>query len=162
MKTTKQILNLMLIVVFAFSINSCNCEKLDTKTITLYVDTDNITRGNLDSTCNFGQAKGVSNKDFITYVGLGEEINWVGVSSPSSETDEVYITHIIHKKGKKFFNKKELSGKKKVKGKVKDKNLKKGDSMKYSIKFTVIKKGNKPQKFTIDPRLIMKLSGSNQ
>ena len=158
MKTTNRFSIIMAIVLLSFSIHSCNKNKeIRLKTITLYVDTDNINQQNKDSThiSNFGQALGVSNQDFTTDVEMGEDILWIGVSSSSPETDKVYITRIKHKKGKKFFKNLELKGKKKVRGKVKDKGFKEGDSMKYSVKFTVIKKGNSNKQFIIDPKLRM-------
>jgi len=160
MKTTNRFLILIAIVLVSFSFNSCNRNKSDTTgtTITLYVDTDNINQQNKDSTniSNFGQASGVSNEDFTTDVELGDDVIWVGVSSSSPETDEVYITRIKHKHGKEFFKNIELTGKKKVRGKVENKDLMKGDYMKYSIKFTVLKKGsNSKKQFIIDPKLEM-------
>ncbi len=148
MKTTKQILNLMLIVVFAFSINSCNCEKLDTKTITLYVDTDNVKQSNTSTTCNFGQPANISNEEYLVEANVGDNITWVGAAIPPSE-GEVIITKIVHQGGPNVFNRSELNGRgKTVSGKLK--NAAKKTPYKYKIFFKV---NGKEQQYHIDPKL---------
>ncbi len=161
MKTINRFSIIMAALLLSFSLNSCkNCTgetvSANNHTVILYVDTDNINEQNIDSTCNFGQSKEISNRDFTTYVERGDDISWEGVSSSAPETDKVYITKIKFKKGKKFFKKLDLTGTKKVRGKVKKEGIKKGDSMKYIIRFTVIKKGSNSSKpFEIDPKLRM-------
>ena len=96
MKTIKQFSMMMAVVLLSFSITSC---KQTNHTITLHVDTDSINQQNIDSTCNFGQVKGVSNKDFTTVVELGDKITWVGVSTSSSGNDKVKIKKIKYVNG---------------------------------------------------------------
>ena len=147
MKTTKQILNLIAIVLLSFSFNSCTNDYKDI-TITLHVDTDNVKQSNTSTTCNFGQPAGISNEEYLVKANVGDNITWVGAAIPPSE-GEVNITMIKHIKGSKVFAKDELKGKKKVNGKLK--NVTKKDSLyKYKIFFTVNGKG---QKYHIDPKL---------
>ena len=157
MKTTKQISMIMAVVLLSFSIYSC---KKDTPRglnyqihkITLYVDTGSIDQQNLDSTCNFGQPPGVSNKDYLTNVHLGDAIIWEGVSSSSPNTDLVKIKKIKYDNGVKILNKDELEGETIVFGIVKNGKIK--DEEKYVIKFTVFNKGIKRNGiFKIDPKL---------
>ncbi len=67
----------MAVVLLSFSINSCTPTY---RTITLHVDTDSINQENINSTANFGQ-KGLSNKEFTTFVELGNKIEWKELSS---------------------------------------------------------------------------------
>jgi len=160
MKTTKQFSILMAIVLLSFSIISCKEElippsddgvMLRNNTITLYVDTGSVNKDNLDSTCNFGQKKEVSNEDFTTLVQLDDEITWVGKSSSSPETDLVEINLVKYDGGKKILNKRKLRGDTKVVGKVENGN--KDDVEKYKIKFTVFNNGIRRGKYKIDPKL---------
>jgi len=142
---------MMAVVLLSFSINSCGPQTELTKhhTITLYVNTDSITEQDIDSTCNFGQPKGVSNKDYTINVHVGDDITWVGVSS--SGDDKVRIKKIKYVSDTEILNSNEINNalfSKKVHGKVK--NGKKGDVEKYSIEFKI--KGNN-KKFEIDPKL---------
>jgi predicted RNA-binding protein len=101
---------------------------------------------------NFGQDRSISNKDYTLEVALNDEIEWVGVSSSSPETDIVFIKEIAFKKGEKILNKDLLRGEKEIRGKV-DKG-KKEDREFYSIYFEFLSKSNPSKKrFKIDPIL---------
>ncbi len=144
----------MAVVLLSFSINSCKqTSGVDQqyRTITLHVDTGSINQQNIDSTANFGQ-KGLSNKDFKTFVELGDKIIWGGVSSSSPKEDIVKIIKIKYKKGSKILNELELIGETSVVGKVK--NGIKGDEEEYLIQFTVFNNGIRRNGiFKIDPKL---------
>ena len=159
MKKANQFSIMMAVIVLSFSINSCDKHsgndqnQQDIKTITLYVDTSNINQQNMDATCNFGQPAGVSNKDFTTYVELGDRIIWKGVSSSSPNTDRVKIKKIRYVSGSEILNSNVIRNSwfsSKVKGKVR--NGKPEDIEKYSIEFKVIRNGNN-ERFIIDPKL---------
>jgi hypothetical protein len=169
MKTTKQFSIMMAVVLLSLSINSCKdqLEEAESKsiTITLHVDTDNISQQNEESTCyftysvfpvdppyNFKQVDGVSVENFTTPVRLEDEITWVGVSASSPYTDDVKIKKIKYKQGKKILNEEELLDEARVFGIVK--NGIKGDKEKYWIEFTVFNNGIKRNGiFKIDPKL---------
>ena len=156
MKTTKQISIMMAVVLLSVSIISCNPQPnlLGQKTITLYVNTDSINQNNLDSTCNFGQPKGVSNKDYLTEVKFDEKITWIGVSSSNAKV-KVKIKKISYVTGAEILTEREINNSlfsRVVHGKVKNgsTDLKEGDIEKYLIEFKV--KG-KTKRFIIDPKL---------
>ena len=157
MKTTNRLLILITIVLFSLSITSCKCKKDDIskkeRTITLYVDTENIKKPNSNNYCNFGQTDGSSNEDYTIKVKVGDEITWEGVSTSDPKNDKVNIVLIKYKKGTKVFKKDSINGKKKVTGKVLYDTENKAD-YKYEIKFTVIRNG-KEKKFKIDPKLMV-------
>lgn len=119
-----------------------------THVITLYVNTSEIDRQDVNSACNFGQGEGVSNEDFTVYVGPEDTVLWEGVSTV--DNTEVNIRRIKFESGTKILYKNDIPGNgeqnEKVIGKVKS-NIP-GESMKYSIHFKV---GNKMYK--IDPKL---------
>ena len=151
MKTTKQISIMMAIVLLSFTINSC---KQTNHTIILHVNTDSINQQNIDSTCNFGQASGVSNKDFTTVVAFGDKITWVGKSSSGS--DKVKIKKIKYVKDAHVLTTNENRNSwfsSKVRGKVNKKadfDTIEGYIEEYLIEFKI--KGNN-EKFIIDPKL---------
>jgi hypothetical protein len=126
MKTTKQFSIMMTIVLLSFSINSCHQQKaLAVKyadhTITLEVDTDNITRQNLDSTCKFLPYTGTSNKEYTTKVTFDDTITWEGRSL--NGRDSVEIKKIKYKGGPKLLTvdvNRNQSDSPKVHGKVRD------------------------------------------
>ena len=153
MKIIKQFSIMMAVVLLSFSINSCKqTSGVDQqyRTITLHVDTGSINQQNIDSTANFGQ-KGLSNKDFITFVELEDNIEWRGLSSTSPREDIVKIKKIKWKNGAKILNALELKGQTSVVGKVK--KGKPGNVGEYLIEFTVFNNGIKRDDFTIDPKL---------
>ena len=154
MKTT----NLILILMAIMSLMAC---KNQMHVVTLYVDTAEIEQSTIDQYANFGQPKGIANKDFTTYVRNGDMVIWnaVSISDPS---DEVNITAIIDEPGADYLNKKyinffdrttlnaDITRKGIVIGTIK--NGKSGDVQKYGLKFTV---KDKEGTFSIDPKMEM-------
>lgn len=125
----------------------------ETHTVTLYVDTDNITKNTIAENANFGQNVGTTNEDFTIEVNKGDNIEWVGVST--SDTGEVHIKKIKYKKGNKLLQRDENDGEKTVKAKVDKGN--KGDVEEYDISFKIVSSVNNQNRvFRIDPKIRIK------
>lgn len=125
-------------------------------TITLFVNTAEVTAQNTSITCNFGQTDGVSNEDFTIRVKKGDIIVWKGVSSNAPETDIVDIKAINHEGGTNIFNKNVLRGNGQsptvVTGTVVQGAP--GDEEKYKISFKVFNNGSKRKgTYHIDPKI---------
>lgn len=160
MKSTNQLFILIAGITLLLGSNAY-CQITDgLLTITLNVDTNNVKRSNLDTTCNFGQADTIANKDYLSVIKLGDSIVWQGLSSVAGSTDIVNIKRIKHDRGTKVFGGKDLYGKKtanekndKVHGKPQNVTQPNKD-YKYKIKFTVYDSdGNKKGEYQIDPKL---------
>ena len=151
MKTTNRLFILMAIVLLLLSSNSYAQE---THTITLNVNTSTVDQYNTDETCNFGQESGVSNKDFIIEVSVGDTIIWEGVSTSSDEV-LVNITAINHEGGINIFNKIKLRGDGQYPEIVIGTVIQgaPGDEDKYKISF---KMSNRNGTFHIDPVIRIK------
>lgn len=128
--------------------------------ITLYVNTTDIEKPDVNSYADFGQT-GITNEDYTTYVRKGDIVIWKGVSTTDS-SDVVNITSINHHSGAKFFGKNMLQGNdgdpEVVVGVVaKDSEMVDGTlarEEKYTLKFTVMNNGTKRNgMFQIDPVL---------
>lgn len=127
------------------------------QTITLYVDTANVSNPNVNASCNFGQAQGISNEEFTVVVNLGDSVTWQGVSANAPGTDIVNIVSINHEGGKNVFDTNILKGDGKsperVTGVVKTRTDG-GEKYKYKISFTVLNNGTRRNgTFSIDPKL---------
>lgn len=125
--------------------------------VTLRVDTKEINKDNLSTTCDFGQEEGISNEEFTITVNVGDVITWEGVSSTSPDTDVVDITKIKYVKGKNIFGKDldttDKGKNQKVSGKVLSSTAVGGD-YKYDISFSVTTNGVKRNgTFHIDPKI---------
>lgn len=130
-----------------------------THEITLFVATGSIDQSNLDQSCNFGQATGVSNRDYTIEVQLGDVVIWKGVSSSAPDTDEVQITAINHEGGARVFGKNVLKDTKSNPGVVQATVTegKAGDEEKYKVQFRVFNNGQKRKgTFNIDPKIQIK------
>ncbi|MDP5093897.1 MAG: inclusion body family protein [Polaribacter sp.] len=140
----------LFILLFAFSINA------QTKhTITLNVDTSNITNGNISQTCDFGQDEEISNENFTIQVSIGDIVEWVGVSTSSSE-DTVEIISINHEGGARVFDRNILRDNNGVVTGVVSSG-RPGDYQKYNVKFRVYRNGSRLSGvFKIDPKIIIK------
>ncbi len=150
MKPTNKLLSLTYILLcfatFGYS--------QETHVVTLYVNTAEITKNSIPEHANFGQTDGVTNEDYTTFVNLNDNIEWIGVST-SSVNDEVNITKIKYKKGKKLLQRDENDGEKKVMAKV-DKG-EKGDEEKYVLHFNIVSQTNPQNRtFIIDPKISIK------
>lgn len=121
-----------------------------THTITLHVDTEEITKSNLSSTCNFGQATNISNEDFNLDVSIGDSIVW-NIIATDSDPRDVNLVNVKFERGRNLLQSSQVNDKK---GKVKAKITQgaKGQFEKYSIRFRVKGKGA----FVIDPKLTIK------
>ena len=119
-------------------------------TVTLYVDTTNVTQVTVDTYCNFGQGAGTTNENFTVTVNAGDTITWVGVASPAS-TNTVSIKQINYEGNSNVFNDNNLLGSgdpETVLGTVL--TTAGGEGETYKIFFSV---SNKPGQFNIDPKI---------
>ena len=129
-----------------------------TTVVTLYVNTAQIDNRNVNASCNFGQASGISNEEFTIEVNVGDTITWQGVSSNAPSTDVVNIVSINHEGGKNVFDQNVLKssmedGREKVSAVVRSRTDD-GNKYKYKISFTVINGGNRRNgMFHIDPKI---------
>ena len=158
--------NLLLIAVLLLVFGNAFVQGQQTHTITLYVNTAEITRENTNQVCYFiaetsGEDPIQSDGDlenFTIEVNLGDIVIWNGVST-SSEDDVVNIKRIKHQSGPDVFDNPDLPGngqnREQVQGTVRRGN--KGDIEKYKIHFTVfINENPNPGNFKIDPKIKVK------
>jgi len=154
---TKSGTALTLLAILLFSFLAIQAQEPQTVVVTLNVNTGQIDKQNLPTTCNFGQPQNISNEDFTIEVNVGDIIIWQGVSSSAPETDIVEITKIKRAKGKNIFDKEELlpGENKKISGKALSKTTTE-DIYKYDISFTVTNNGKKRNgTFHIDPKIMV-------
>lgn len=124
-------------------------------TITLNVDTENITNSNIAETCNFGQDEEITNENYSIEVNIGDIVEWVGVSTSSSE-DVVEIISINYEGGARVFDRNILRDNNGVVTGVVSSG-RPGDYQKYNVKFRVYRNGNRLSGvFKIDPKLLIK------
>ena len=124
----------------------------DKHTITLFVDTENVSMRNIESTCNFGQSSQISNEEFSIFVEKGDTVEWVGKST-SSEEDKVEIKLIEYSNGTNFFETQKLRGSNGIVTAV-VKVAEPGTYEKYNIEFKVFRNGKWVREtFPIDPKL---------
>ncbi len=156
MKTN--IKRIALFIAIAMVVNYSALGQEEEHIITLYVNTADIKKPNMNKYCDFGEAQinqNTSVEDYTVFVKNGDSIKWVGVSK-SSEDDRVEITAINYHGGKNVLGKNVIKG---VDGVVVGKvvNSEKGDEEKYIIFFRVYNNGVKRNgKFQIDPKLKIK------
>lgn len=147
---TKTVLTCSLLFVFNL------IQAQETHTITLYVDTSDITKSNANSVSNFGQDPSISNEDYTVDVNLGDQVIWQGVSS-SSDNDVVEIVSINYEGGARVFDKNTIKGSDGTVSAVVSAG-KKGDEEKYTINFRVIRNGKRLSgTFKIDPKIRVRL-----
>lgn len=156
MKTTIQILLTFTFLLFSFCMES-NAQT--DRTITLYVNTAEIVKPDVNSFCDFGQSDGSSNEDFTIIAEVGDTIIWKGESTSSGD-DIVNITAINHQGGKNIFDRNVLNGNgdspETVSGEVLYKTVDENGNKnyKYTIFFTVSNNGQiRNGKFQIDPKI---------
>lgn len=151
----KNLLLLILVSITLLSFINSSTVK-ETHVVTLYVDTRQIEKTNVDSVCNFGQPGNISNRDFTIDVRLGDVVVWKGVSSNSPDTDIVLISAINHEGGVNVFDQNVLKDTSQNPGIVEG-TIKKGESgqeQKYKISFNVLNDGEKRNgTFHIDPKI---------
>ena len=64
--------------------------------VTLYVNTGDIDKSDVNASCNFGQSADIANEDFTIQASVGDTVTWQGVSSDAPSTDVVNISAINH------------------------------------------------------------------
>ncbi len=139
---------LVFFVLFACSISVFAQE---THTITLYVNTAEISNQDTNAYCDFGQEEGIPNEEFTITVRNLDTVIWQGEST-SSPDDEVMVNAINHEGGKNVFGKNVLKDTRDNPGVVQEQvvNGVDGDEQKYKISFKV---KNKNGTFHIDPKI---------
>lgn len=130
----------------------------ETHIVTLFVNTTDIVKPNIDQFANFGQPAGISNENFTINVRLGDIVIWKGVSTSAPDTDIVNISAINHEGGVNVFGQNVLRGNGEtpelVVGTVI--NGRPGDEEKYKLSFKVFVNGSKKNgTFHIDPKIIV-------
>lgn len=130
---------------------------MENHNIILFVDTNRITKENIEECCSFHQEDmNSSPSKHTTTIDAGETITWLGLSV-SNANDVVNITKIEYKGGADLFGRAKLNGDggypENVIGTII--NAPKGEET-YTITFTVYQGNNggkKNGKFTLDPKL---------
>ncbi len=152
MKTHKTLFTILMIAILGIGVNGYSQRTI---TITLRVNTANITASTTDQNANFGQARGVSNKNFTVYAKKGDVIRWVGVSTSSSK-DRVEIVSINHEGGARVFGKNILNGSNGTVSGVITSSVN-GETEKYKVAFRVKNNGTaRGGVYLIDPKIVIK------
>lgn len=124
--------------------------------ITLEVNTQNVTQGNLEETCKFvGQTENETLKEFTEGVEIGDLVLWQGKANPGNG-DLVRITEYIHNSGASLMGRdtiRDPQGTGVVVGRVQE-GFEPGAEDTYFLKFEVKKRGSTNwEPFEIDPKL---------
>lgn len=147
----------ILVIVFFLAIGM-HCFGQEKHIITLYVNTAEIKKPNMNNYCHFGESQedqSVSVEDYTVFVENNDFIEWNGVST-SSELDSVSIVSINYHGGKNILGKNVIKGRNGVVN-AQVKRAEAGDEEKYVIYFWVYNNGTKRNgKFQIDPKLRVK------
>jgi hypothetical protein len=128
----------------------------DNTVVTLYVDTAQIAKSDVNQYCNFGQPSNIANEDFTIEVKVGDTVTWQAVSANAPSTDIVNVASINHEGGKNVFGKNVLKGDGQSPERVTAQVLHKtaGSDYKYKISFKVYNNGVKRNgTFHIDPKI---------
>lgn len=144
---------LTLLMFMAFS---TLCISQRTHTITLFVNTAEVTSQNTGVQCSFGQTQGISNEDYTIRVKKGDIVVWKGVSTNAPDTDIINITAINHEGGVNVFNQNVLKGNGQTPEVVTGTVVQgaPGDEEKYKISFKVLNNGvQRNGTFHIDPKI---------
>ena len=165
MKKSNQPMQLVLMLFAVFMIASCNSKNskyesfnadLRFRTIVLQVNTAEIKPGsNTEQYVSFAnQPQGVSDKEFLTNVSLGDSIVWMGISTSNPFMHKVIINQINHHGQDNVLDQNTIRAQDgKVLGIVKKTGLK-GETEKYTIHFIIDKGGNgQGPTYLIDPKL---------
>ena len=125
-----------------------------THTITLEVNTTDITRSTIPENARFqGQADDVSNENFTIVVNAGDTVIWEGVST-SNPDDVVNISSINYEGGDRVFDKNRLRGNNETPERVIGiiTEGRRGRENKYKLSF---KMSNHNGTFHIDPKIVV-------
>lgn len=145
----KHLFTTLFVIVFTL-FSSFGAFSQTTHTITLHVNTADITKSTIASTCNFGQDPSISNEDFNINVRIGDDVKWE-IQATDSDPLELSIVNIKYEKGRNLFRKDKINN---SGGLVMGTVVAgaEGQSEKYSVRFKVKGKGT----FVIDPKLTIK------
>ena len=152
MKTTNQLLCLMVLALFSISTKSISQETIY---LTLTVDTSQITHQDSYQYCSFeGQEAGTDTRVYTINANIGDTIIWHGVSSSSPNSDVVNITSINYQGGTNVFGRNVLQGEGgTVTGSVQYDTAGRED-YKYVISFKVENASNsRPGTYHVDPKI---------
>lgn len=128
-----------------------------THTVTLFVNTADITKPDVDAFADFGQDTSLTtNAEFTVSASIGDHIIWRGESSSDPENDIVNIELIRYKRGPRVFTDDDQTGigesRKLAQGRVSRGNP--GDVSEYAVHFTVFNNGQQRNgMFIIDPKI---------
>ena len=123
-------------------------------TITITVDTANITQQNVDSTVSISDSAGdpgTSNpEDFVSNIEAGQTVEWNGQPNAANPGDSVSITKIEYEGEDNIFGVTTLNGSGgTVTGTVQSGT--EGEEEQYKIYFNVVHNSGNPQSFYLDP-----------
>jgi len=149
----KKIFTLKSIIVALIIVSSTVVSAQTTHTVILTCDTSNITKENVNEVCNFGQGRGVSNKDYTISVNLGDVILWRGIAINERLSSSLKIKEVTYQEGKNVFGEDTLKDRGGlVSGEVIQGRA--GDEEKYNIHFIVYVGGHQVNgPFVIDPKI---------
>lgn len=154
MRTNQHLLRMCLILFFALSTLTLSAQQV--RTITLFVNTSEVSKDNTAVSCNFGQPEGVTNEDYTIDVRVGDIIVWKGVSTSDPENDIVDIKAINHEGGVNVFDRNVLRGNGQSPETVSATIVQgaPGSEEKYKLSFKVYNNGKKRNgTFHIDPKI---------
>ena len=124
-------------------------------TITLHVNTANISPGNVNANCHFTDSNNdpttANPEDFQTNCDLNDVLTWEGVPTDSSLHDSVSITKIAYKSGTNLFGKSSLPGHNGTVTGTVDHGTG-GDIQIYGMNFDVTRNGT-TKSYRIDPKI---------
>ncbi len=150
---------LLFLVASSFAFFGYTSKPLNTVTITLNVDTREISEENLERTCRFeGQEPEMSTRDFMTLVGVRDIVVWDAVSISDPENDKVEVTLIERNDGADLFGKERLRDDAQNRGVVVGSVLqgRPGEVQKYTMKIKVYNGAEVRGTYEIDPKLKVK------
>jgi len=145
MKTSKQLVILLVITLFSFN-NSAFAQAQEHQ-LTLVCNTDELKTKKTHEACYFAQEPDVDPRKFLITVKVGDIINWDGKAKSGDDTIE--IKKIKWDKGTNIFDKDSIDGVETVTGIVKHDTKGKKD-FKYTIQFKVNGSG---KMYKIDPKV---------
>lgn len=156
MKTTNFTLIFFSMMFLAFSsVAYSQGNGLQTIAVTLNVNTADIDSTNLATTCNFGQAAGISNEDFTINARMGTLIIWDGLSSNNAAQDKVEILAVTHNNGTNVLGQGQINSAAHTPGIVfgRVNNGQAGNLQKYDLTFRILNNGVVQGTYTIDPKI---------
>ncbi len=120
------------------------------QTVTLICNPDQIDESGPVGACYFLGGEDVNPEDYTTYASVGEVITWVGRSTSSDDSIDVFM--IKYQGGVNVFNREELPGETSVQGRV-ERATPEDNPYKYEIRFKINSTG---RLYKIDPIIKVK------